>query len=328
MNDILPDVSVIIAARPEQKEIKAVEAAQKLDYPEDKLEIIVARGRHPSVQRNLAIKQAKGEIIYFLDDDSIPDHKALINGVKYFKDEKVAIVGGPNLCPPEAPFIEQVFAVILSSFLAFGPSRARYSKVGAARQITEKELILCNLLARKDILLNIGGFDTNLYPNEENALMDLLINKGYKLIYDPEFYVYRRPRPNLKSFIKMLLNYGRGRAEQFRLHPTAGSIPNFAPPLLCSYLILLAVLWIFVRSATLLYFSIPMAIYIFAVLMQTIYSIFKFGLIKSIIAIPLQILTNICYGLGFIRGLFTKPSPPLKPIVENIAIEKIAFKKA
>jgi cellulose synthase/poly-beta-1,6-N-acetylglucosamine synthase-like glycosyltransferase len=321
----LPTVSVVIAARPEQKEIKAAESACKLDYPKDRLEIIVARGRHPSAQRNLAIQQAKGKIIYFLDDDSVAPPQALKIGIKHFEDETVAIVGGPNLCPTEAPFIEQVFAVILSSFSAFGPSRARYAKVGVPRQTTEKELILCNLLARKDALLTSGGFDTNLYPNEENALMDLLVKKGYKLIYDPEFYVYRRPRSNLKSFIKMLLNYGRGRAEQFRLHPTAGSILNFVPPLLCLYIMLLAILWTIASHNIAFYASIPFLIYILALLFQTAYSILKFGFVKSLISMPLLMITNICYGLGFIKGLFTKPSPPQKPVIETITIERVSF---
>lgn len=325
-NGFLQSVSVVIAARPEQREIKAVEAARRLDYPREKLEIIVARGRHPSAQRNIAINKAKGDIIYFLDDDSVPHKNALLTGIRHFQDEKVAVVGGPNLCPDDAPFIEQLFAVILSSFLAFGPSRARYSKLGKVRETTEKELILCNMLVRKNVLLESGGFDTNLYPNEENALMDLLLKKGYRLIYDPEFYVYRRPRPNLKSFVKMLLNYGRGRAEQFRLHPTAGSIPNLAPPLLCLYFILLAALWIALPGIA-RYASIPLAIYLLAVVIQTIYSAFRHGAIKSLIAMPIQILTNLCYGLGFLKGLFTKPSPPMKPIIETIHIEIIPVEK-
>src|SRR5207253_2896434 len=85
-------------------------------------------------------------------------------------------------------------------------------------------------------------FNEALYPNEENALMDELQKRGGKLIYDPEFFVYRRPRASLRAFAKMLMTYGRGRAEQFRLHPTAGSMLNFVPPLFCVYLVTLAIL--------------------------------------------------------------------------------------
>ena len=71
---------------------------------------------------------------------------------------------GPNLCPPEAPPLEQVFALVLASWLAFGPSRARYAAVGQARETSEKELILCNLLARRQAMLDLGGFNEALYP--------------------------------------------------------------------------------------------------------------------------------------------------------------------
>src|SRR5438105_4767267 len=74
------------------------------------------------------------------------------------------------------------------------------------------------------------------------ALMDEMQKKGGKLIYDPELIVHRRPRHSLKAFCKMLMTYGRGRAEQFRLHPTPGSALNFVPPVFCLYLALVIVL--------------------------------------------------------------------------------------
>ena len=143
------------------------------------------------------------------------------------RTRKVQMVGGPNVCPREAPPLEQVFALVLASWVAFGPSRARYAAVGRVRETSEKELILCNLLARRQAMLELGGFNEALYPNEENALMDELQKRGGKLIYDPELLVHRRPRSSLKSFARMLMTYGRGRAEQFRLHPTLGSALNF-----------------------------------------------------------------------------------------------------
>ena len=63
VNGNLPSVTVLIAARPDQADIKAVTAARALDYPSDKLEILVARGKQPSAQRNSALKAARGELI-------------------------------------------------------------------------------------------------------------------------------------------------------------------------------------------------------------------------------------------------------------------------
>ena len=194
MSQPLPLVSVIIAAPPDMAVIAAVAAARKLDYPADRLEIIVARGRQPSVQRNAALRVARGEWVYFLDDDALPPAGNLRRAAKFFSIPEVAMVGGPNLCPPDAPPLEKIFAVVLASWLAFGPSRARYAPVGAERDAGEKELILCNLLARRAPVMERGGFNEALYPNEENALMDELQQHGLRLVYDPQLSVGRRPR--------------------------------------------------------------------------------------------------------------------------------------
>jgi cellulose synthase/poly-beta-1,6-N-acetylglucosamine synthase-like glycosyltransferase len=326
VNESLPSVTVLVAAKPEQAEIKAVTAARALDYPPDKLEILVARGRQPSVQRNTALREAKGDLIYFLDDDSVPPPDNLRRAVAHFKDPKVKMAGGPNLCPVEAPALEQVFALVLTSWLAFGPSRARYAQVGRARPSGEKELILCNLIVRRQEMLELGGFNEALYPNEENALMDELQKRGGVLLYDPQLAVHRRPRPTLKSFIRMLLNYGRGRAEQFRLHPTLGSAPNFVPPAFVVYLLLLyPALWLLPKATIPL--LAPLVIYVALVLAQAGVLAASGGVFRSVAAIPLIILTHLFYGLGFWRGLFlTKLKPaseraPVPVVVQNMPLK-------
>ena len=302
-----PFVTVVIAARPGQAEVKAVDASRRLDYPKDRLEIIVARGTQPSVQRNTAIRAAKGELIYFLDDDSVPPPDNLRHAVPHFAAPEVVMLGGPNLCPPDAPPLEQAFAQTMGNSLAFGPSRARYTPVGRLRESSEKELILCNLMARRSALLDAGGFDEALYPNEENALMDDLLRRGGKLLYDPEFVVHRRPRHSLKAFAKMLMTYGRGRAEQFRLHPTPGSALNFAPPLFCLYLLALPVvprwcLW-------------PLAVYALIVLAAARFRLFTVA--------PMILLTHLCYGVGFWRGLFTPLRKGTSKTPVPVALEHI-----
>ena len=321
MSDALPFVTIIIPTRPGQADISAVTTSRALDYPRDRLEIIVARGKQPAVQRNAALKAARGELVYFLDDDSRAQPENLRCALAHFKEPRVKILGGPNLCPPEAPPLEQVFAVVLSSWLAFGPSRARYDSVGATRASGEKELILCNMMARRDALLELGGFDESLYPNEENALMDGLQKRGAKLIYDPKFIVHRRPRPTLKAFCKMLFTYGRGRAEQFRLHPMPGSALNFVPPLFCVYLV--------AAPALALWFGpivfAPLAFYLVAVIGQAAVSMFAKGFFRSLLASPLVVASHIFYGLGFWRGLFTRLKPPGERRATEVKLETVSL---
>lgn len=306
-------VTVIIPAKPGEFEVKAIAGARALDFPVAGLEVILARGKQPSVQRNTALRAAKGEVIYFLDDDSVPRPENLRRVARHFADPKVQMVGGPNVCPADAPWLEQVFARALAAWLGFGPSRARYTPVGQVRDTTEKELILCNLAARRESLLELGGFNEALYPNEENALMDELQKRGGRLVYDPEFVVERRPRRTLGAFARMLMTYGRGRAEQFRLHPTVGSALNFVPPLFCVYLVLAPFLgrwglW-------------PLALYGVAVLGQGVALALQKKPFHSLLAIPLVVMTHVLYGIGFWRGLFTKVSRSA-PVVDVVLERK------
>jgi succinoglycan biosynthesis protein ExoA len=327
VNNRLPGVTIIIAARPDQADIAAVAAARRLDYPPELLEIIIARGKQPSIQRNTALRAARGELIYFLDDDSIAPRGNLRRTAEYFSDARVQMVGGPNLCPPEAPPLEQVFALVLGSWIAFGPSRARYAPVGALRDSSEKELILCNLIARRETLLALGGFNEKLYPNEENALMDDIHKNGGRLLYDPEFFVHRRPRNTLKAFIKMLITYGRGRAEQFRLNPTFGSALNFVPPIFCVYLPALIIFELLPleNSAVPLKFFVaaPLGVYFAAIILQTLVLMLSGGTVRGLLAMPLLMASHLFYGLGFWHGLFTKLNRDGNQASVEIVLENI-----
>ena len=315
VSESLPTVTVIIAARPDMADVRAVAGARQLDYPADKVEIILARGTQPSVQRNAALRAATGEIIYFLDDDSWALPENLRRGVAPFASPDVKMAGGPSLCPPDAPKLEQAFALTMGAWLAFGPSSARYRKVGIPRATSEKELILCNLLARRDALMELGGFNEKLYPNEENALMDELQKRGGKLLYDPDLVVYRRPRPTFRAFRRMLLNYGRGRAEQFRLHPTLRSAPNFVPPVFCLFLALLP----FLPPAC----SWALAAYGAAVLIQALAVTPRkqprwFPGIAGLIFV-----SHVFYGLGFWRGCLTRPKAPPPAVSAEVKLETV-----
>ncbi len=148
--------------------------------------------------------------------------------------------------------------------------------------------------------------------------MDEIQKRGGKLIYDPELRVYRRPRASLRAFARMLLTYGRGRAEQFRVHPTLGSALNFVPPLFCPYLLSLASLpW----SGKIV--LVPLALYTLAVIAQAL-RLPPGRIGRRLAVIPLILLTHVLYGAGFWRGLFTRLAPPGHRTAAEVHLERLS----
>lgn len=318
MQAALPSVTVIIPVPPGHPEPLALAVVRRLDYPPERLEVLVVRGRHPGVQRNIATDVATGELVYHLDDDALPDPGNLRRAAAHFADPDVAAVGGPNPHPADAPLIEQAIAVAECSELAYGPSVARSEALGRVRDSGEKELICCNLMMRREAVVAAGGFDQALYPNEENALMDELRERGLRLVYDPAFVAFRRPRPTVRAYARAVASYGRGRAWQLRLHPGAGSLLNLAPPLLCVYLAAspLLVLW---SSVAL----VPLGVYVAIVVAQTTVNAARHGLRLAGMAAPLLVLTNVRYGVGFLRGLFMRLEPAGEEVAAGVEVERI-----
>jgi dolichol-phosphate mannosyltransferase len=188
-------------------------------------DVIVARGRAPSRQRNLAVAASASEYILFLDDDSRPS-EGLVARYAALLDEYpgVAAVGGPALAEPPRTAFESMAASVLSESWVLGRSASRYRVRGALRASDERELILCNLCVRRSSFEAAGGFDTELYPNEENALLERLKSMGERLVYDPGAVVHRTHRTSLGEHLRAIHRYGRGRAAQLRVFPSRTSV--------------------------------------------------------------------------------------------------------
>ncbi|MDI6784310.1 MAG: glycosyltransferase, partial [bacterium] len=193
---------------------KVTDSIANINFPAERYEILVAEGKQPSRQRNLAVQHAKGDILYFLDNDSETTPELFHKVAECYPDEKVAAVGGPNLTSPSDTDMQFAFGSALGSFFAHSSMAARYRPIGKVRESGEKELILCNLSVRREVFFSSGGFDESLYPNEENEFMNRLQQLGYKLIYHPEAIIYRSRRKDIFAFSRQLMNYGRGRMEQ------------------------------------------------------------------------------------------------------------------
>jgi len=216
--------------------VKALDALRHVDYPEDAVEILIAEGRCPSRQRNAAATEARGDILYFLDDDSIVPPALLERSAGHYDDPSIAVVGGPSLTPVTDPPLQQAFGLALSSRFGSGSVCNRYRQVGSIRETGDNELILCNLSFRREVFESFGGFDERLYPNEENELMVRMVKSGLKLIHDPELAVRRGQRKSLPAFVRQLFGYGRGRGRQTLISGVSG-FASFVPAAFLLYLL-------------------------------------------------------------------------------------------
>ncbi|WP_136524733.1 glycosyltransferase [Geomonas ferrireducens] len=294
---MLPRISVVIPVKP-GGEVRALSGIARATYPEELLEVLVAYGRQPSVQRNMAAREACGEILYFLDDDSQVAPDFLERVAQHYQDERVAAVGGPSLTPAGDNALQRAIGIAFASKVGGGGVRNRYRKSGSARFTSDSELILCNLSFRRGIFLAHEGLDERLYPNEENELMDRLQQEGHLLVHDPELAVVRSQRPTYRAYVKQMYGYGRGRGEQTLI---AGKVKpvSLAPSLFLIYALLVP----FLQSA---FFALPLLGYLLVVLAASIKGAFD-G--RDAALFPRLLLVyptlHLVYGAGVLRGLIS-----------------------
>jgi GT2 family glycosyltransferase len=261
---------------------------ENLDY-----EILIGEGDNPSEQRNQLAKIAEGEWLLFLDDDSKPSSNLLIeykNVIANFSD--AVVVGGPSLLMCNQLAVSKFSKVFFSSQLGIGPFLSRYNQIGELRNTHEYELILCNMLIKKDLFLESGGFNKNFFPGEENEYLTRVKQKK-NIFYHPHAFVSREPRKTLWRFFVQMFNYGLGRAKHFSHRK---KIPGFVffIPLAFVFYILLAV---FLFSQIPLLLFVPLLVYFFSICWLS------FKTIKSIRLPLFFFLGHMAYGTGILSGL-------------------------
>lgn len=309
-------VSVIIPHRPSDSVARTVLAVQTACRAHDiRHEIYSVCGNNPTEQRNRCIVRAVEPWIYFLDNDSVPDadtFAALLKILDQYPD--AAVVGGPSLLLPTEEAVQQAAAAVFSSPLAVGKIAARYSRRGFARVTDDNELILCNLLVRRDVFDRVGLLDSRLYPNEENEFLARVVQAGLKVVYGPDVAIYREQRRTVAAFAKQVLTYGRGRGEQTRVSPSSFR-PNLVIPLCFSLymlglpLVLAGFGWLAAHDAL---SSLGMALLMLTVLPLGLYTVLVLTFVvdcrrrlKRLNALMpfFYLLNHLLYGIGFVQGL-------------------------
>jgi len=307
----LPYTAVIASDRID-KEIRSLTALAQLPKEDRPAEVLVAVGRNPSGQRNLGVSKSKSPLVYFLDDDSqsIPGSPRSL--AAHFEEERTAVAGGPNLCPPNASPFEKTVSGVLASWMGSFSVRNRYAAIGSVKEATEKDLILCNMMVRRKTFLKEGGFRKDLYPNEENEFLNRLLHNQYRLVYDPGAAVFRHRRKTLGEFCHQAFRYGRGRAQQMKVYPCLSDLVHLIPAFFLFYVISLGVSlvpslppWASMVLAS-PFWRLPFGLFLVLCLGTGISVVSWHRNLLDLFTVPLLIfLRQVFYGIGLLAGLAT-----------------------
>jgi len=185
-----------------------------------RVSLIPVADRNPARRRNIAAARARGKILAFIDDDAVAPPGWLKRAVAFIEaDPECAGVGGPNLPPPDAPFLEQVSDLVLAAPLIGAGSRA-YRGGGRLAEARPGELHLVNLAVRREWFEKVGGLNPALgYGGEDTEFVHLAVSRGGRFFFDPELVVHHRRRPFGPAYFRQRLKLRRQSARLFAARP-------------------------------------------------------------------------------------------------------------
>lgn len=167
--------------------------------------------------RNIGASHATGDIIAYTDADVRVDPDWLTYLVKAFEAPEVVAAGGPNVVPPDDPFLAQCVARAPG-----GPTHVMLDD-----HIAE-HVPGCNLAMRRDALAAIGGFNrTFLRAGDDVDVCWRLQARGWKIAFVPNALVWHHHRASVRAYWRQQVGYGEGEAWLMPYHPDkfAGARP-------------------------------------------------------------------------------------------------------
>lgn len=271
-------------------------------WPPEVRVIVTGRVR-PAEKRNLGIQAALGEIVAFLDDDAIPAPGWLEHAAHYFSLPDVGGVGGPGVTPSHESWLASMGGRVYANRLVSGSYAYRYVP---GRVRTTDDLPSCNLLVRKDLLLQLGGFRIDYWPGEDTILCDQLVHQlGWRIIYDPWVSVEHHRRPLFLPHLRQIGRYALHRGHFARRFPkTSLRVGYLIPSLFVLGAACGAILAAWLPRLRLLYGG-AWAFY------GTVTLLFSFHTrpLAWLVTWIGVVLTHLVYGVRFLQGLCWRRMP-------------------
>lgn len=228
MTDVsLPKVSILVATFNTELTInECLKAICELDYPKGLLEVIVVDGcstdrtleiaeNYPvkvvsaplnaPAAYNYALKIVDSDIVGFIDADAKVEKEWLKKLLVYLNEPQVVGVSGGI----ETWNKENVWARSIGYDLENRYARLKKSVVRIATM---------NLLMKKSVIEEVGGFDEHLPSQYDTDLGFRITSKGYRLLFEPDAKCYHFNRSTVKAYFKQQLQYGKNTVKLYFKH--------------------------------------------------------------------------------------------------------------
>ena len=267
----------------------------------------------PAEKRNLGIREARGEIVAFIDDDAYPEAHWLEYAVKYFGDADVAAVGGPGVTPPGDGYLARLGGRVYDNLLVSGNYRYRYKAGGIRRDVDDYPS--CNLLVRAETLRKIGGYRTDFRPGEDTLLCKDIVDGGGRIVYDPWVVVFHHRRPLFGPHLRQLGRYAFHRGYFVRRYPSnSAHLSYFVPSLFVLYLAAAAALAFvpqpgFVSDRLFLAWRWTLAAPAIAYATLVLLTSLSPNPLTWLVTAAGVFATHVTYGIRFVQGLCAKRAP-------------------
>jgi GT2 family glycosyltransferase len=226
-----PKVSVVVCAFNAASTIdECLTSLERQRYPDYEI-IVVDDGsrdrtreivrRHPGVKlvnavhaglsaaRNIGVSYSSGTIVAYTDADVHVDPDWLAYLVQPLVDSDVAGSGGPNVVPPDDPWMAQC--------VARAPGAPTHVLIDDR---TAEHVAGCNMAFRREVLLEIGGFNP-IYARagDDVDLCWRVQSRGWKIGFAPAALVWHHHRNSIREYWRQQVGYGEGEQWLLPHHP-------------------------------------------------------------------------------------------------------------
>ena len=273
---------------------------REASLPPEGLYVLATGPVYPSEKRNRGYRMSNATYCAFIDSDAYPQPDWLANAFRLLSQHPtIGCVGGPNHVPPGSPLLQRIGTRILFCKLGVGSFPSKPVD-GALLEV--KEMASSNLIVRRQLLVDLDGFDSSLLTAEDARLCFQIHDAGFQVVFSYDVAVFHHRRSFPWPFLRSIFRYGHDKAWLLKTMFTPDKYYYLVPTLFDLGLLLGALACTFFPPLRWPY-AIILALYAIAVGIQSIAFGSPLEFFLGLVGIP---ATHITYGLGFGAGLLTK----------------------